>query len=158
MHIFFFFKGMSLSNESTRATVFWLVAGRCPIPLVVVFFFTFRDVNVITFIQCQPKITLFVLCTFFAIFPRPFWESPDTIWTYEQITPVSSTFFPNSVFSTNHYNVHSVTRYSVLNFDLRLPPLRKLDFRSSGMLRSVYWYFATDVSGQPMLDFWIWDR
>jgi hypothetical protein len=35
--IFLFFEGMSLSNGSTRATTFSLVAGRCPIAFVVVY-------------------------------------------------------------------------------------------------------------------------
>jgi len=32
--------------------------------------------------------------------------------------------------------------------DFRLPPRCKWDLRSSGMLRSVEWYFVTDVAGK----------
>ena len=35
-------------------------------------------------------------------------------------------------------------------FDLRHPPRRKRDLRSSGMLRGVNWYLVSGVSGQPI--------
>ena len=37
-----------------------------------------------------------------------------------------------------------LTRYEIRNIIL------KLDLRSSGMLRSVYWYLVTDVAGRPI--------
>jgi len=38
---------------------------------------------------------------------------------------------------------------SVLHY-FGLPPRCKLDLRSSGILRSVEWWFAKEVSGQPL--------
>jgi hypothetical protein len=40
------------------------------------------------------------------------------------------------------------SQYSVRDF--RLPPQCQLELRSSGMLRTVYWWLVIDVSGQPI--------
>jgi hypothetical protein len=47
-------------------------------------------------------------------------------------------------FHKRHLNCVTVVR------DVRLPPQCKWDIRSSGMLRGVYWWLVTDVSGQPI--------
>jgi len=44
---------------------------------------------------------------------------------------------------------HAVSTYLILR-DFRLPPPSKSDLCYSGILRSVWWNFLTDVSAQPI--------
>jgi len=63
------------------------------------------------------------------------------------VYPLLSYDFHNNDYSATNLKTRALFEVGTV---FRLPPRSRCDLQSSGMLRSVCWYFLTDVSGEPI--------